>query len=252
MRMYRARKVSEANAPELLHIVVSLARRAELSQVPTVFYIPSSTPNAFATGTGEHSVIGVTDGLLHLLDERELVAVLAHEISHLRHKDTWIMGLADMLGRLTWSLSWVGQMLLLLNLPLILIGYPVISWVGVLILVFAPHVSALLQLAMSRTREYEADIGSAALTGRPDWLVSALIKLERSNRGWERVLMPDTGGLDPSLLRTHPPTEARIRRLKDFQPVQAPIFPGGLTAPVVLPFDRVERPASRHWGGLWH
>lgn len=251
LRMYRARPVHRNNAPELLAIVETLAQKAGLTSAPTVFYIPTQTANAFATGSGEQAVIGVTDGLLRLLDERELIAVLAHEISHLRHHDTWIMSLADMMGRLTWSLSWTGQMLLLLNLPLILLGYPVISWSGLLLLVFAPHISALLQLAMSRTREYEADIGSAVLTGRPEWLISALHKLEAGNRGWERILMPDTGGLDPSLLRTHPPTEERIRRLRELQPQASVMEPPQWQQPVSW-LPPVDRPARRHWGGLWY
>ncbi len=250
LRMFRARELPPHEAPELHRIVETLARRAELPATPRLFLIPSAMPNAFAMGAPERAVIGVTDGLLRMLTPEETAGVLAHEISHILHRDTWIMGLADMISRLTWSLSWTGQLLLMLNLPLILLGWPVISWAGLLMLIFAPHASALLQLAMSRTREYEADLGAARLTGHPEWLIAALRKLERANRGWERWLAPDSGGLDPSLLRTHPPTAERIRRLAELRAATAP--------------ERLDMPQAWQWrappvqaaprrriGGLW-
>jgi heat shock protein HtpX len=135
----------------------------------------------------------LTDGMIRTLSLRELSGVLAHEISHIRNGDLWLMGLADTVSRLTRMMSLFGQILLL---------------------VLAPTIGALLQLALSRTREYDADLGGALLTGDPMALAGALRKLERYGRGlWESLLMPGRRNPNPSLLRTHPPTEERIRRL---------------------------------------
>jgi heat shock protein HtpX len=111
-------------------------------------------------------------------------------------------------------MSLFGQILLLFNLPLLLTGAVTIPWGLILLLVLAPTIGALLQLALSRTREYDADLGGALLTGDPMALAGALRKLERNGRGlWESLLMPGRRDPNPSLLRTHPPTEERIRRL---------------------------------------
>ncbi|MDX8402422.1 MAG: zinc metalloprotease HtpX [Mariprofundaceae bacterium] len=251
LRLYRARLITPEAAPELHALVAALARRAELPHAPRLFLIPSSMPNAMALGAPDQSAIAVTDALLRLMNREELAGVLAHEISHIRHRDTWIMGLADMIARLTWSLSWAGQMLLFLNLPLILMGLPVISWAGLLMLIFAPHASALLQLAMSRTREYDADLGAAWLTGHPEWLISALGKLERANRGWERWFRPDAGGLDASLLRTHPPTTERIRRLQELQ-IRPPAGDLPLGGAIFPELPHTMHPPRRRMGGLWY
>ena len=156
----------------------------------------------------------MSDGLLRNLSSRELMGVLAHEVSHIRHNDMWVMTLADLVSRLTGLLSLVGQVLLLVNLPLLLLGMATFSWLGVLLLIAAPTISALLQLALSRSREYEADMGAADLTGDPAALASALHRLDRVPGGWfEQVFLPGRRVPDPSLLRTHPPTEERVRRL---------------------------------------
>ncbi len=254
LRMYRARELTPELAPGLFRTVAWLAERAGLEAMPRIYWLPTSLPNAMAMGRHDAPIIAVTDGLLRLLAPEELAGVLAHEVSHIRHRDTWIMGLADVMARMTWAMSWTGQMLLLLNLPLILLGYPVISWAGVLMLLFAPHISALLQLAMSRTREYDADMGAAALTGHPEWLMSALARLERVGRGWERLMMPDSAGLDPSLLRTHPPTEERIRRLAELrpEPMDARMPEPDRTWILELPpLPAASRP-RRRFGGLWY
>ena len=121
-----------------------------------------------------------------------------------------------MMSRLVSLASWLGQLLLLLNLPLVLAGMVHVPWHVLILLVFAPTLMALVQLGLSRTREYDADRAAAELTGDPEGLVRALVKLERRvGRFWEEILLPGRRIPEPSLLRTHPPTESRIRRLRD-------------------------------------
>lgn len=214
MRMYGAVPIRPRDAPDLHELVGMLSRRAELPNPPALWWIPSPVLNAFAVGSPERAAVAVTDALLRTLTFRELAGVLAHEISHIRNNDLWIMQLADTMSRFTSLLSWLGQFLLILNVPLMLAGRATVSWLAVLVLVFAPTIMALLQLALSRAREFDADLDAAGLTGDPAGLASALEKLERyQGRFWEEILFPGRRIPEPSLLRTHPPTEERIRRL---------------------------------------
>jgi len=181
---------------------------------------------------------------------------LAHEISHVRNNDMWVMGLADLFTRMTNILSVVGQFLLLLNLPLLLMSDYTISWAAILLLVFAPTLSALLQLALSRTREYDADLGAAELSGDPEGMALALAKLERLQAGFfERVFLPGRQIPEPSLLRTHPPTQERLRRLlalrhePGFASQSQLRVPGTLRTPGHGPVQHAPR---RHMGGLWY
>jgi heat shock protein HtpX len=257
MRLYGASRIGADQAPVLWKAVSRLAERAELPARPELYYVPSRMLNAFAVGTRERSAIAVTDGLLRQLDLRELVGVLAHEISHVRNNDLWVMGLADMFSRATSTLSLVGQFLLLLNLPLVMFSAVSINWLAILLLVFAPTLSALTQLALSRTREYDADLNAARLTGDPAGLASGLAKIERLQGGWlERIFMPGRRIPEPSLLRTHPQTEERIARLMALKPALA----GGERLPFEEPaFDAragmgrpVLPPPRWHISGLWH
>jgi heat shock protein HtpX len=158
--------------------------------------------------------IAITDGMLRTLTLRELTGVLAHELSHIRNNDLWIMNLADSISRLTSAMAFMGTLLVFVSLPLMLFGAVSFPLILVILLVFAPTIGSLLQLALSRAREYDADLDAAGLTGDPVGLASALEKLERLQvGGWERIMFPGRRMPDPSLLRTHPPTEERIRRL---------------------------------------
>ena len=258
MRMYQARPLHPAEAAGLYRLLQTLAQRAGMARVPELYYVPSSVLNAFAVGRKNHGAIAVTDGLLRSLGSRELTAVLAHEISHLRSNDIWVMGLADMFSRMTGFLSLFGQILLLINLPLILLMDVSVNWIAILILILAPNLSALAQLGLSRTREYDADLNAARITGDPDALASALVKIERRQGGWlEQIFMPGRGLPNPSLLRTHPPTEERVRRLMELkhspeveQSARQPLFQ-------VLPNDLFGNPISgpprrRFFSGLWY
>jgi heat shock protein HtpX len=258
LNMYRASRLSPQQAPVLYSALEELARRAELPDLPWIYYVPSRTINAFAVGDRRNAAIALSDGLIRRLGTREIIAVLAHEISHIQHNDMWVMGIADLFTRLTNLLSLLGQFLLLLNLPLLVLSDYTINWFAILLLIFAPSLSALMQLALSRTREYDADLNAARLTGDPAGLASALAKIEQyQGRFFERVFLPGRRVPDPSLLRTHPPTEERIRRL---MALQIPTRRGStFYEPGSDQFvDRISSsPVVRHsprWhiSGLWH
>ncbi len=251
---YGARPLAPHLAPELNEMVRVLAERARLPAVPALYLIPSTLINAFAVGSRRTAAVAVSDALLRTLDPREIAGVLAHEISHVRHNDMWVMGLADLFSRLTTTFSTLGQLLLLLNLPLLLFSDYTISWTAIAILILAPTASALMQLALSRTREHDADLGAAELTGDPRGLASALAKMERyQGRFVEQVLLPGSRLPEPSLLRTHPPTQERIERLLALEPGRAP--PAAPAQLASLPADRfpvVRRRPRRHFSGNWY
>lgn len=257
MRLYGARRLTAAEAPRLWSMLQWLAERASLRGRLELYYIPSRMLNAFAVGSRQQAAVAVTDGLLRRLEPRELAGVLAHEVSHVRSNDLWVMGLADMLSRATSLLSLTGQFLLLLNLPLLLLTDASINWLAIALLIFAPSLSALAQLALSRTREFDADLNAASLTGDPDGLASALVKIERIQGGWlERIFMPGRRVPEPSLLRSHPLTEQRIARLLALKPrlQRADRYrPGTTLAELQRDLGReVVRRPGWHITGLWH
>jgi len=253
LSMYRARPVSAREFPDGVRLLEQLAERAGLSGRVALYYVPSRLPNAFATRTREHAAVAVSDGLLRLLNGRELAGVLAHEVSHVANRDLWIMGLADVMSRLTSLVSWVGQILLIVNLPLILMGSVAVPWTVPLLLIFAPTIMSLLQLALSRTREFDADLGAARLTGDPAGLASALAKLERrAGRFWEEILLPGRRIPEPSLLRTHPKTQDRIARLRELDPEAFRPRPTVPAAAVAMPWPRVAPRPRWHRTGVWY
>jgi heat shock protein HtpX len=216
MRMYRARPLDRGHGGQIVYVVDELARRAALPAAPAVYVIPSMTLNAFATGTPEKAVIGITEGLLRRLSLRELTGVLAHEISHVRNDDLSVMSLADVMTRFTQALSYVALFLAIFNLPAMLLGDSDIPLMALVLLYLAPTIGSLLQLGLSRTREYDADLEGAELTGDPRGLASALEKLERyQGHFWEDMMLPVPARRipQPSLLRSHPPTDQRVARL---------------------------------------
>jgi len=218
MRFYRARQIDARHGGQIVHIVDVLSDRAELKSPPRVHIIPSMTLNAFAAGTTDNAVIGVTEGLLRRLTLNELAGVLAHEISHIRNNDLSVMALADVMTRLMQVLAYLALFLALFELPAFLLGDADTKYlVGLVLLYLAPTAGSLIQLALSRTREYDADLEAASLTGDPAALASALEKLERyQGRFWEDMRLPVPGRRipQPSLLRSHPSTEDRVKRLR--------------------------------------
>ncbi len=225
LKMYRARPLLPKEAPELYQMLEELARRAGLPGPPRLYHVPSPVMNAFTVGSRYNAAIALTDGLLRNLTMRELAGVLGHEIGHLVNNDLQVMAVADTVGRLTESLCFAGQVLIVLNLPILAGGGATIPWSGIVLLLFAPTVSSLLQLAVSRVREFDADLEAARLTADPEGLISALEKMEEYQQNLLRKLfMPGWNNPAPSILRTHPPTDERIRRLRE---VEREILHGG-------------------------
>lgn len=207
--LYKARALTPDELPAVHGVVRELAKRAELPSVPQLYYVPSKILNAFAVGKREDSAIAVTDGLLRGMTMRQLTGILAHETAHIRSGDLKVMALADVLTRVTSSMAMLG----LIGIPFLFGTNIEIPLLGILLLIFAPTLGGILQLALSRTREYDADLDGAALTGDPAGLASALEILERrQGRIWEG-LFPAGRVPNPSLLRTHPATRDRIARL---------------------------------------
>jgi heat shock protein HtpX len=218
LRAYHAQPLTAYEAPELLGLFSQLVERADLPHPVQLWYVPSQVPNAFAVGTGRDSAVAVTDGLLRLMSQRELSGVLAHELAHVLHRDTTVMGIADTMGRIATGIARFGILLLMLGLPTLLFGQQLGSWfVAGLLMLGAPLAVFLLQMALSRSREFQADLGAAELTGDPLGLAAALQKLERyQQRGWMgRVLQPGQYQLEPSWIRSHPPTRERVRELEE-------------------------------------
>jgi heat shock protein HtpX len=253
LRLYAARRLQPSDAPGLFQALHTLANRAGLERTVALYYIPSRLMNAFSVGTRSEPSMALTDGLLRGLGNRELLGVLAHELSHIRNNDMWIMALADAVSRMVSLFSVFGQALLVINLPLFLLGMEGLPWIPILLLVAAPTVSALLQLALSRNREYDADLDAARLTGDPAGLAQALQQLDQAQgRGWEGLVLPGPRIPNPSLLRTHPRTEERVRRLLTLT-AGTPLEMEGMTAgdPWAV-WPQVSRAPRRRWHGLWY
>lgn len=259
LSLYRARPIRLDEAPRLYAILHELTRRAGLESAPALYYLPTPVMTAFTTGDREDAVIALSDGLLRRLDLREVAAVMAHELSHVVNGDIRVMSFADLVSRVTGLLSMVGQLLVFVSIPMLLLGAGYPPLVPILILLSAPWTSALVQLALSRSRELEADLGAAELTGDPEGLASALLKLEQLQGSfWEQIVMPGRRNPNPSLLRTHPPTEERVKRLMELTPRRAGEDSGlaGHILGASHPLD-ARGPAPRHrprWhaSGLWY
>jgi heat shock protein HtpX len=210
--------------------------------------------NAFTTGTPRQAAIGLSDGLLRRMERRELAAILAHELMHIVNQDIRMMAFADLTSRVTGFFSLAGQILLLINLPLFMFTEASLPWGPILLLLLAPTISALVQLALSRNREYEADRGAAEISGDPLALASALSKMEGPHKRWlEQILLPGPRIPEPSLLRTHPPTEERIRRLQELAEGMQAGQPLRITADD-LQYLLADRPLRPRWhrNGLWY
>lgn len=245
LSMYKARALSRGEFPAGFAMVEELARRAGLPAAPSLHVVPSRMMNAFAVGRRENAAIAVTDALVRNLTARELAGVLAHEMSHIANEDVRVMAFADMVSRFTSFMSTVGLFSLIFNLFGFAGGFETqVPWLAVLVLMAAPSVGGLLQMALSRTREFEADLGAAALTGDPDGLASALSKLEKAQgRLWESMVLPGGRIPDPSVLRTHPLTADRVARLMALKtgaaasPIRPPVRRPSLVPKVRLASD---------------
>ena len=224
MRSMNARPLNPRVTAELHTIARQLARKAGLETNPVLYYLPTAKLNAFAVGDSKDSAIGITHGLLSALNTREMAGILSHEITHIKNKDMEVMALSAVFGRITGYLSVAGQILLVLSLPFMLVGQTLPSLLPLLFVVLAPAASTMLYLALSRTREFEADLGSVTLLNDPHALASALSKVEQFNtRSWKRLFIPMPARQDHApLLQSHPPTRERIRRLLAMAPPPKP------------------------------
>lgn len=206
--------------PQLYSMTQQLMDKAGLKSRPTLYCMRSDTLNAFTTGPRENAAIVVTDSLLRTLNAREITNILAHEIGHIKNNDLYLMSIADSVTRLTNILSILGQLALLLALPALFMGQIQIPLIPLILLIFAPNISILLQMALFRTREYAADLTGAELSGDAAGLASALAKIQDQQKyGWHHLFMPWQRKIH-SLLLTHPQTEDRIKRLIKFSKAQ--------------------------------
>ncbi|WP_158295615.1 zinc metalloprotease HtpX [Crenalkalicoccus roseus] len=210
--VFGAARLAPAQAPELFALLDELARRAGLSRAPTLYLIPSPMLQAMAAGSREKPAIAVTLGLLRALPPRELAAVLAHEVAHLRHGDVAVMRLAAAAAALSRTMATLGIVLLALWLPALLALGQAPSPLAVALLVAAPLIGDLLTLSLSRRREFLADAGAVELTGDPLALSAALARIQRlQGDDWERMAARGPRWL--RWFRTHPTVEERIARL---------------------------------------
>jgi heat shock protein HtpX len=223
LAMHRAQPVDEASAPQLYAVVAELAQRASIP-MPRLYVIPEAQPNAFATGRNpQHAAVAVTEGLLRTMDREELKGVLAHEMTHVLHRDILISSIA---ATIAGALAMVARMA----------GYAMMftgrggredrggGMGGLFFIIVAPIAALLIQLAISRSREYAADEGGAKLAGNPMGLSAALRKLgaytqripmqtAHPTTAHMMIANPFSGGGLTSLFATHPPMEKRIARL---------------------------------------
>ncbi|MDC8784589.1 zinc metalloprotease HtpX [Roseateles koreensis] len=222
LKMYNAREVDDSSAPQFYAMVRELAQKAQLP-MPRVYLIDEDAPNAFATGRNpEHAAVAATTGILRVLNERELRGVMAHELAHVKHRDILIS---------TVSATMAGAISMLANFAMFFSGRdsegrPANPLVGILVAVLAPIAASVIQMAISRAREFEADRGGAEISGDPAALASALEKIQRIAQGLpleatERhpetaqmmIMNPLHGGGLSRLFSTHPATEERVARL---------------------------------------
>lgn len=202
------------SAAELYEATGSLASRAGLSRTPKLYLVPTLIPNAFTLGSGDAASIFLTHGLLARLNRRELAGVIAHEISHIANRDLFLFRTVELVRQVMTLMSRLGWILLFFALPFVLLSGSSVPLGLVAALIAAPLVSLVLQLALFRTREFNADIGAAELTGDPRGLASALYKIDSPGNGVWSILLPMSRRGDSSLFRTHPSTTERVRRLE--------------------------------------
>ena len=223
LRMYNAQEVDETSAPQFYAMVRELAQRAGLP-MPRVYLIAEAQPNAFATGRNpENAAVAATTGILNLLSAREIRGVMAHELAHVQHRDILIS---------TISATMAGAISALANFAMFFggrdsEGRPANPVASILVALLAPLAASLIQMAISRAREYEADRGGAEICGDPNALADALTKIDRYARGIPMqvaeehpataqmmIMNPLSGGGIAGLFSTHPATEERVARLR--------------------------------------
>ncbi|MGB7921114.1 MAG: zinc metalloprotease HtpX [Desulfobacterales bacterium] len=225
LKMYRAREATPQQAPEIFDMVGKLTQSAGLP-MPKIFIIPSEAPNAFATGRNpENAVVAVTDGLLNLMNRQEIMGVLAHELAHVKNRDILIGSIAATLAGAIMLLASMARWSMIFGGGRDDDNSGGSGIVGLLLMsILAPMAAMIIQMAISRSREYQADASGAALTGNPEGLASALEKLGATSGRLPMNASPSTAHMlivNPlsgrnlmHLFSTHPPLEERIARLR--------------------------------------
>lgn len=225
LNAYKAKPINQEQAPEIYQMVQKLCDRASLP-MPGIYIIPTQSPNAFATGRNpKNAAIAVTEGIVRLLPPDELEGVIAHELSHIKHRDTLIQAVAATIGGAISALAQFATYALWFRGGR---GNQRGNPIGILLtVILAPIAATVIQLAISRTREFLADAGAAELTGNPQALANALQRLDSSarqlpmggNPAFEPLLIMQgfSGQMMSRLFSTHPPTEARIEALMKLQ-----------------------------------
>ena len=257
LRMHNAQPISEADAPRLYAMVGRLAQRAGIP-MPKLYVIHEDQPNAFATGRGPaDAAVAVNSGLIDLMTEQQVAGVVAHELAHIKHRDTLVMSIAATLSGAIGMLAQFGGMF---------------SWRGrdgeranpiaaIAIMILGPIAAAIVQMAISRAREFEADREGAEIAGDPEWLASGLERLEAySHQAVNEnadanpatahmfIINPLSAGGLRGLFTTHPSTEERVARLRAMRPggggaigvapVEPQVSPWAVTRPAVMPPSR--------------
>lgn len=227
LRAYNAQPLAESQVPELYELVRELCRKAELP-MPRLYVIPTDVPNAFATGRDpEHAAVAVTEGILSMLNRDELAGVISHELSHVKHRDTLIMTLSASIATAISYIANIAQWAAIFGTARDEDGNRSNPIALIVTIVIAPLAAALIQFALSRSREYMADASGARICGKPLALASALLKLD--DYAHHRVIpdaKPATSGLfiiNPlagvggvaNLFSTHPSTEERVKKLRE-------------------------------------
>lgn len=211
MQMFKARRIEPHEWPEAYNTVNALRLRAGIDEIPQLYCLPDETMMAFSTGSQREPVIALSIGALRHLSSRELHGIVAHELAHVASGDMTLLMLSEVMSRLTRTFATLG---LLLAIWLALASEMRVPLLTLIVLAVAPSAVSLLQLALSRNREFDADDYAADLTGDPAGLASALQKIEREQASiWRRLFQPYVRGDVPTLLRSHPKTEERVARL---------------------------------------
>lgn len=230
LRIYHAQEVSENEAPEIFSLVRNLALKASLP-MPRVYIIPEGTPNAFATGRDEnHAVVAVTEGILRILNKAELEGVISHELTHIKNKDMLIGSIAATLAGAIVMLASMARWAAIFGGGSRDSDDDRGGIIGLIAMaVLAPIAATVIQMAISRSREYLADEGGARISGRPYDLASALEKLSRASvavpldanpsTAHMFIVNPLTGRSLMNLFSTHPPVEERVARLRSMTPL---------------------------------
>ncbi len=224
LKIYKAKEVGPNDEPVLYQTVQQLAQRARLP-MPKVYLVPSDTPNAFATGRNpQHAAVAATQGLMRVLTKEELAGVMAHELAHVRHRDTLIGTVSATIAGAITALASMAKWAMIFGGRRQQQGSPIAA---IAVMILAPIAAALIQMAVSRSREYAADKGGAEICGNPLWLAGALRKLEAASQqiplqaaethpasAHMFIVNPLRRSQMAHLFSTHPPMQERIRRLE--------------------------------------